>query len=96
MELPRIGKSDGGMLSGIKSKLGLGDSNNGAYDDEYYDDYGDEYGEGYEEDYGEYGEGYSDDYGYEERGSSRSARTGAHSASSPRLVSIDDVRPPRC
>ena len=92
MELPRIGKSDGGMLSGIKSKLGLGDSNNGAYDDEYYDDYGDEYGEGYEEDYGEYGEGYSDDYGYEERGSSRAARTGAHSASSPRVVSIDDVR----
>lgn len=92
MELPRIGKSDGGMFSGIKSKLGLGDSNNGAYDEEYYDDYGDEYGEGYEEDYGEYGEGYADDYGSEELGSSRSARAGAHSPSSPRLVSIDDVR----
>ncbi|WP_417142777.1 cell division protein SepF [Raoultibacter massiliensis] len=92
MELPRIGKSDGGMLSGIKSKLGLGDKNDGAYDDEYYDDYNDDYGEGYEEDYGEYGSDYADDYGYDDRASARSSRSGAHSASSPRLVSIDDVR----
>lgn len=93
MELPRIGKSDKGMFDGIKSKLGFGGAEAAYDDDEYYGDYADEYGEGYEEEYGEYGEGYSDDqYGSRDRGSARSSRSGAHSPSMPRLVSIDDVR----
>lgn len=90
MELPRIGKSDKGMFDGIKNKLGFGGAN--AADDGYYDEYDEEYGEGYDEEYGEYGEGYADDYAYDDRGSARSSRSGAHSASSPNLVSIDDVR----
>ena len=48
MELPKIKKSEHGMLEGIKSKLGFADANP-HYDDGYYDegfdDYSEEYGE---------------------------------------------------
>lgn len=61
MELPKIKKSEHGVLDGIKSKLGFAnasqgyDSGYGEYGDDYAGDYG-EYG-----DYGDYGE-YGDDY----------------------------------
>ena len=57
MELPKIKKSEHGMLDGIKSKLGFADANKGYDDyDERFDEYGDDFG-----DYGEYGE-YGADY----------------------------------
>ena len=67
MELPKF-KSDGGMLDGLKSKLGFSDAQqtraaaddgyyDDGYDDDYADDYGDEYGEGYDE-FSEYGPDY--------------------------------------
>ena len=66
MELPKF-KTDGGMLDGIKSKLGFSDQQQtrAAADDGYYDDYddgyadeyGDDYGEGYDE-FAEYGPDY--------------------------------------
>ena len=37
MELPKIKKSEHGMLEGIKSKLGFADANP-HYDDGYYDE----------------------------------------------------------
>lgn len=63
MELPKIKKSDRGMLDGIKSKLGFADTASSDYDEEYYDDYGnaaDDYGD-YAEDLGELSE-YGPDY----------------------------------
>lgn len=65
MELPKIKKSEHGMLDGIKSKLGFADAGKG-YDDGYYDEKFDEYGDDFG-DYGEYGD-YGPDYdadGYE-------------------------------
>ena len=50
MELPKIKKSEHGMLEGIKSKLGFADANP-HYDDGYYDEGFDDYSE----EYGEYG-----------------------------------------
>lgn len=103
MELPRINKSEGGLLDGIKSKLGFADPNQG-YDDGYYDDEGfDDYGDF--DDYSEYGPDYregdldpvdSPASRYEPRTSvsTRPARSSARggSVSSAKLVSIDDVR----
>ena len=70
MELPKIKKSErGGMLDGIKSKLGFAEAGQG-YDDGYYDrgyddrSFEDEFGdEDYADDYGEYGPGYRGDDG---------------------------------
>ncbi|WP_080803566.1 cell division protein SepF [Arabiibacter massiliensis] len=59
MELPKIKKSEHGMLDGIKSKLGFADAGKG-YDDGYYDEKFDEYGDDFG-DYGEYGD-YGPDY----------------------------------
>ncbi|MEG0417317.1 MAG: cell division protein SepF [Gordonibacter sp.] len=94
MELPKIMKSErGGMLDGIKSKLGFADARAER------DDYG-EYGD----DYGDYGPEFDDDGASASRYdpyapvTTRPARRGAASgprASSsefPKLVSIDDVR----
>lgn len=103
MELPRISKSEGGLLDGIKSKLGFADPNQG-YDDRYYDDEEgfDDYG-GFE-DYGEYGPDYREGdldpvdppasrYEPHTSVSTRPARSSARGgASSAKLVSIDDVR----
>ncbi len=106
MELPKIKKSErgGGMLDGIKSKLGFADANQG-YDDGYYDEYGD----GYDDEYGEYGPDYQDDAADAAPGSNYdpyapvSTRPAGHARSRsslqsgggftpPKLVSIDDVR----
>lgn len=54
MELPKIKKSEHGMLEGIKSKLGFADANP-HYDDGYYDEGFDDYSE----EYGEYGPDYN-------------------------------------
>ncbi len=106
MELPKIKKSEHGMLDGIKSKLGFSEPDRG-YDERYEDDFGDDYGD-YGE-YSEYGPDYQDDF--EDAGSAgsrydpyapvttRPVRTGysptsarGSSATPPKLVSIDDVR----
>lgn len=111
MGLPRIKMPDGGMLDGIKSKLGFSDAGQG-YDAGYrnrdrsrdaYDDYDDadypDYGE-----YGDYGD-YADDadadaapgsnydpYSSVTTRPARSAHARTTGFTSPRLVSIDDVR----
>ena len=106
MELPKIKRSEhgGGMLDGIKSKLGFADAagNGGGYDDAYLDDYGDDFGD-YDDEFGEYGPGYDDGAPASRydpyapvttrpaRGGSRSARSSSDS-DFPKLVSIDDVR----
>ncbi len=84
-----MGIQDGkGMLDGIKARFGIGgsrDTDDGYYEEDYdeYAEYGDDFDdEGYEDDY--------DDYGAYSTPTTRPA--GAHSASHPRLVSIDDVR----
>ena len=105
MELPKIKRTEGGMLDGIKSKLGFADANQGydeGYYDEQYGDYGDDYGE-----YGDYGSGYDDAPESDAPASrydpyapvtTRPARAShARSSSRPgftpaKLVSIDDVR----
>ncbi|MEG0620126.1 MAG: cell division protein SepF [Raoultibacter sp.] len=85
---------EGGMLSGIKSKLGLADETPRTTD-EYYDDYD----ENYEEDYGEAAEvsAYAGDYAYDNSSpvSTRAAGTkpqGRYDGSRPHLVSYNDVR----
>ncbi|MEG0682310.1 MAG: cell division protein SepF [Raoultibacter sp.] len=85
---------EGGMLSGIKSKLGLADEAPRT-SDEYYDDYD----ENYEEDYGEAAEvsAYAGDYAYDNSSpvSTRAAGTkpqGRYDGSRPHLVSYNDVR----
>ena len=106
MELPKIKRSEhgGGMLDGIKSKLGFADAagNGGGYDDAYLDDYGDDFGD-YDDEFGEYGPSYDDGAPASRydpyapvttrpaRGGSRSARSSSDS-DFPKLVSIDDVR----
>ena len=96
MDLPKI------SLDGMKSKLGFSQSRDDGYgrtgrgDDDYIDDYGADYGEyGYDAD-GDYADG-----GYEEPGSlyepynQVTTRTGSSrrsTISSPRLVSMTDVR----
>ena len=105
MELPKIKKSEHGMLEGIKSKLGFADANP-HYDDGYYDEGFDDYSE----EYGEYGPDYNeDDFPADDAPGSRyepyapvtsrparasHARSSARSSSvgSAKLVSIDDVR----
>ena len=105
MELPKIKKSEHGMLEGIKSKLGFADANR-QYDDGYYDEGFDEYGK----EYGEYGPDYNEaDFPAEDAPSARydpyapvttrpagaaHARSSARGSSftPPKLVSIDDVR----
>lgn len=106
MELPRIKKTERGMLDGLKSKLGFAEADRG-YDERYEDDYGDDYGD--YGDLGEYGPDYRDDlddgaaagsrYDPYAPVTTRPSRTGyspspAHAASvtPPKLVSIDDVR----
>lgn len=108
MELPKIRKPRGEMLSGIKSKLGFADDS--PRDDYAYDDYADDgFQDEFDGDYGEYGysDGGYDDYGsYDDRGGyadynaassrrssySRSRDASARDDLSPKLVSIDDVR----
>lgn len=104
MELPKIRKSEGGMLDGIKSKLGFANApSEDGYDDRYYDDYDSDYADDYGDDYAEYaddyGRGYADDYGQgsaskraSQSSSYGSSRHSRPDATSPRLVSIDDVR----
>lgn len=84
------------MLGDLKSKLGFGSKNQADEYDEYFEDEYDDYNEEYD-DYGEYA--YEDDYVEPARSSrdtytTRAARTSTRSTgvSSPRLVSIDDVR----
>lgn len=92
MELPKIGKSEGGgVLSGLKSRLGFASDTAEDFDEEYYDDAQDEeYGdyEGGDGEYDAYGPGYEepDDGPLSLRSTSR------HASSSPSLVSINDVR----
>lgn len=72
MELPKIKKSEHGMLDGIKSKLGFADANKGYDDyDERFDEYGDDFGD--YGDYGEYGADYApaDDYSADDAPGSR-------------------------
>ncbi len=100
MELPKIALSEGGMLDGIKSKLGFGTKKDDFNDDDFneYADY-DEYTD-YDE-YGDYDEGYRDSAprsgAYDEYENARRRTLSSSSASShagvtrPRLVSIDDV-----
>ncbi len=84
--------SAGGMLSGIKSKLGFADdpdpTDRRYADDGYEEGYGDYADEDYAgDDYGDYAD-YGDGYG-----SSRSpSASRQRDATTPRLVSIDDVR----
>lgn len=114
MELPKISKSDRGVLSGIKSKLGFADEadargyDDGYYDDGYGDDYAGEYADdgydgGYDDGYGNGYGGYDDGRGYADDPaasryepynsvSTRPARGGRPDATTPKLVSIDDVR----
>lgn len=83
MELPKISMTD------IKTKLGFADERDDAYDEEYYDDYADDYGE----------------YGYDAELEDDPAKRyepytpvttrpalGSRATTSPKLVSIDDVR----
>ncbi len=108
MELPKIKKFErgGGMLDGIKSKLGFADASNERYDEEFYDEYGDDFGD-YNDEFAEYGDKYDEDAPASRydpyapvttrpaRSGSRPSRSSASSASSsdfPKLVSIDDVR----
>lgn len=98
MELPKIMKSEhGGMLGGIKSKLGFADARAER------DDYGD-----YGDDYGDYNDDYGPEYDDDSAPASRydpyapvttrpARRSGVHASRSsssefPKLVSIDDVR----
>lgn len=92
MELPRRGKSEGGgVLSGLKSKLGFASDPNEDFDEEYYgDDQAGDYDdfEGNDSEYDLYGEGYeeSDSTPLSLRSNQR------YGSSSPSLVSMDDVR----
>ena len=91
MNLPKIMKSDRGVFSGIKNKLGFADEKEN-FDEEYYtpNDY-----ENYD-DYSAYDDGYAGAYsesGYEDSPRARSeARRRVASTTSPRLISVDDVR----
>lgn len=102
MELPKIKKpGQGGMLDGIKSKLGFTDASNDAYDDGHFDEYNDDFGE-YNDEYGDYGPDYDEGaaasrYDPYTPVTTRPARGAARSSRSsesefPKLVSIDDVR----
>ena len=104
MELPKInlpGSEPGGMLDNIKSRLGFAPSEpepaHRGYDEGYDDGYDDGY-DGYEDGYEEGYDGYDDDYGESSRyepyapvTTRTSGRTSSYS-SSPRLVTIDDVK----
>ncbi len=96
MELPRIKHSDGGVLGGLKSRLGFADSQADYADDDGFD-------EGYDE-FEEYGPGYRADDDFvpthardsfapatvrEPRSAGRHSATGSVSSN---LVSLDDVR----
>ncbi|MEF9841812.1 MAG: cell division protein SepF [Raoultibacter sp.] len=81
---------DGGMLSNIKSKLGLADESP-RNNDAYYDDYDEDRSEDAEESV------YAGDYAYDNSPSvsTRPSRSGAYSrydTTRPHLVSFDDVR----
>ncbi len=91
------------MFGDLKSKLGFGSKNQEpAYDDYYdeaYDDYADDYDDGYAGGYDDYADDGYDDYApRSERGaSSRAAAdpyrvTARPRATTPRLVSMEDVR----
>lgn len=104
MELPKIGKSEHGMLDGIKSKLGFTDVPKDGYDEEPYEEYREEYEEygDYAEEYGEYGPDYDDGaagahydpYAPVTTRPARATRRTSRGADTefPKLVSIDDVR----
>ncbi len=92
------------MFDGLKSKLGFAEAEGEVVEDQYFDDASDDYGEGYDE-FEEYGPSYQADDGYRDRSSVRESYDRyanpsirpAHAASrressSPRLVSIEDVR----
>lgn len=88
MELPKISVSD------IKSKLGFADGRDAGYDEGYYDEYAEE---DYGDDYGEYGydaEPEEDPVKRYEPYSKVTTRPalGSRPVSTPKLVSIDDVR----
>lgn len=106
MELPKISRpgngSGGGMLDNIKSRLGLSSNEEqDGYDDDYgYDDGYGEYDDGFEDDFdfGEEGfdEGqYNDSYEssrYEPYAPVTTRSAGRSYSSTPRLVTIDDVK----
>ena len=97
--MPKFGNFDGaGMLSSLKSRLGLDDSRKDR-DEEAYDDFDD----AYEDERDGYDEGYEDEWSeyapdaYETRaepGAYRpvSTRSTTRRSESPRLVSIEDVK----
>ena len=101
MELPKIGLSDGGVLDGIKSKLGIGakkDDSRDSYDgyDSYdsYDDHGDDAYDDYDsyDSYGDYETTNPNRKVYNEYRSHDNRATASEGVTRPRLVSIDDVR----
>ena len=93
------------MFDGLKSKLGFAEAEEDVVEESYFDDAADdEYGEGYDE-FAEYGPSYQAEESYRDRTSVRESYDRysnpsirpAHAAprresSSPRLVSIEDVR----
>ena len=102
MELPKISLSEGSVLGGIKSKLGIGEKNNDNYneDDSDYNQY-----EAYNDDDAHFDDtfGYNDEYdSYDDQApyyqdNASDTRIGNPFASSggvtrPRLVSLEDVR----
>ncbi len=80
--------ANGSLFGDIKSRLGIGASDNEAYDE--YEEYSDEY---YEDDYDN---GYESRDPYMDRSSvttrSSRARSGRTDSSMPRLVTMDDAR----
>ena len=88
------------MLGGLKSKLGFGSKNQEPEYDDYYDEAYDDYADGYDA-YGDYADDAYDD-GYEsyaprvERAASQGSDpyrvTSRNRSTTPRLVSIEDVR----
>lgn len=89
MELPKIRKSDRGVLDGIKSKLGFATEQADDFEDDNYDDYGD--------DYTDYDDGYGTYEDYEHGGSAgayvpASGQRSGSGSRGPNLVSIDDVK----
>ncbi|MCL1798834.1 MAG: cell division protein SepF [Eggerthellaceae bacterium] len=92
MELPKFVKSGGGGFEGLKTKLGFPSAPKpDDYDEGYYED-----PEGGSGEYADYGEGYEGDYdehaSADPPGTPGAPVATAEGTSSPRLVSIDDVR----
>lgn len=77
MDLPKISLGEGGVLNGIKSKLGFSNDKDEPLDDDYYydDEYDDDYDD-YDDDVDDYDDDYDDDDDYEEEDSRSDNRFG--------------------